>query len=111
MVDVRCVKIRLREDSIARVRAWAAELNVRREEALVTLQNEGVSLECYFLDQTNTGDYLIALMRGDDLDRAREIAALSSHPIDSYQEAFKKATWVSHRLLDPLLCLDRIEER
>lgn len=50
MDQVRCVTIKLKPNSLERVRAWATEINRRQDEALATLRGEGVLIEPYFLE-------------------------------------------------------------
>jgi hypothetical protein len=109
MSDIRCTKIRLRDGSLPLVREWAAEINARKEEALATLRDEGVTFEAYFLDRTEHGDYLIGFMRAGDLDAAAEVVAHSPHPIDAYHQAFKRDTWESGERLELLVDLENVE--
>ena len=50
--ETRCVKIKLKPNSVEKVREWAKTINERKEEALATLRDEGVILEAVFLDKT-----------------------------------------------------------
>ena len=52
------MRVRLREGSLPRVRAWAAELNARRDEVLATLSDEGIAVESVFLDGEELVYYL-----------------------------------------------------
>ena len=48
--ETRCARIRLKPDSLERVRQWAKTLNeTRRDEAITTLRDETVIIESYFL--------------------------------------------------------------
>ena len=49
--ETRCVKIKLKPNSLEKVREWAQTINERKDEALATLRDEGVILETVFLDQ------------------------------------------------------------
>ena len=62
-VETVCLKVRLKPDSIERVREWAAELENRDDEVLATLREEGVVVESAFLDRTSDGDFLIYYMK------------------------------------------------
>ncbi len=54
--QTKCFKIRLKPNSIERVREWAKTLNnTRREEALATLREETVVFEGVFLDTNAEG--------------------------------------------------------
>lgn len=45
MREAVCAKVRLKANSLEKVRAWASEMNRRRTEALETLAAEGVWIE------------------------------------------------------------------
>ena len=83
------MRVRLKEGSLPRVRAWARELSERRDEVLATLVNEGVRVESVFLD----GETLIYYMRAESIDQAREVYAHSTHAIDTYHQRFKDETF------------------
>ena len=89
--DVQCIRMRLKPDSLSRVRAWQAELNLRSNEVLETLRDEGVFIESVFLDEIDDEHYLIYYMRGVNLGQSREVAQKSSHTIDEYHHAFMEA--------------------
>ena len=110
MKEVRCVKIKLKPNSIGRVREWVSELETRRDEALATLRDESAFLETYFLDSNSDGDFLIVYMRAESFERASEAVKESTHDIDAYHKQFQKATWESGRSLELLLDLERIDE-
>ena len=93
------MRVRLKEGSLPRVRAWAKELNKRRDEVLATLVNEGVRIESVFLD----GETLVYYMRAESLDEAREVYAHSTHAIDAYHRRFKDETFGERRTLELLV--------
>jgi len=105
MNEVRCVKIRLKPGSLERVRAWAAEIDARREEALATLEGESI-----VLDQADDGDYLIGYIRAGSLAQAAEAIKRSDHDIDAYHAQFKRDTWASGQQLELLVDLERLGE-
>ena len=88
--------MKLKPDSLERVRAWQRELNQRPEEVLATLRDEGVSIESVFLDEVNGDAYLIYYMRAIDLHESRQTARRSTHAIDEYHQAFMKAVRASN---------------
>jgi hypothetical protein len=98
-VETVCVRVRLKEASLGRVREWAAELNARRDEVLATLRDEGVRVESVFLD----GDSLIYYMRAESIDQAREVYAHSTHAIDAYHQRFKDETFDEQTALELLI--------
>lgn len=108
--ETRCVKIRLKPNSIEKVREWAKTLNERKTEALATLRDESIILETVFLDQTTEGDFLIYVMKAESFERAKEAVQKSVHPIDEYHQNFKRECWADGRRLETLLDLDRIRE-
>jgi hypothetical protein len=103
--QVICRRIRLKPDSLERVYEWARTLRERRNEALATLRDEEVTIESIFLDKAPDGDYLVYYMRGRDLDRSAGAAAISSHPIDAFHQAFKLETWDTRTTLELLVDL------
>ena len=88
MRETRCFKIKLKPDSIERVREWARTINERKDEALETLRDESVVIEAVFLDRTDHGDYLIAFMKAESFDQAKKAIENSTHPIDEYHRQF-----------------------
>ena len=108
--ETRCVKIRLKPDSIEKVRAWAKTLNERKDEALATLRDETVILEAVFLDQTTDGDFLIYLMKAESFEKANAAVKASAHAIDEYHQNFKRECFADGKQLEMLIDLDRISE-
>jgi hypothetical protein len=109
--QTQCVKIRLKPNSLERVREWAATLNEsRRTEALATLRDETVVFEAAFLDRTTEGDFLIYVMKAESFDTAAQAVVQSDHEIDAYHKAFKRDTWDARTPLELLIDLDRIDE-
>jgi len=108
--ETRCVKIRLKPNSIEKVREWAETLKRRETEAIETLRDEGVILETVFLDQTGEGDFLIYLMKAESFEKAKEAVKHSVHAIDEYHQNFKRECWTDGKRLELLVDLDRISE-
>lgn len=106
MSETTCIKIKLKPDSIEKVREWARVLNERREEALATLRDESVFLETVFLDQSNEGDFLIYLMKAESFEKARDAVQRSEHEIDKYHQEFKRETWTERKQLELLIDLE-----
>lgn len=50
--ETRCIKIKLKPNSLEKVREWTKTMNERKDKALATLRDENVILETVFLDQT-----------------------------------------------------------
>jgi hypothetical protein len=109
--ETRCAKIKLKPDSLERVREWAHTLNeTRRDEAIATLRDETVIIESYFLESTPEGDFLVAFMKAESFDKSRKAAEISTHDIDRYHQQFKRDIWDSLQPLEPLVDRDRIAE-
>lgn len=108
--ETRCIKIKLKPNSLKKAREWARVLNEREDEALATLRDEGVILETVFLDQSNEGDFLIYLMKAESFSKAREAAQKSVRSIDEFHQNFKRETWEGGKQLEMLVDLDRISE-
>jgi Family of unknown function (DUF6176) len=98
-VETVCVRVRLKEGSLPRVRAWAKELNARRDEVLATLVDEGVRIESVFLE----GETLIYYLRAESIEQAREVYARSTHAIDAYHQQFKDETFDGQTTLELLV--------
>ncbi len=110
MLETQCAKIKLRPGSLSQVEEWANELNHRPQEVLQTLRDEGVVIESVFLDSSEQGDFLIYYMKAESFEKARIVAEQSTHAIDAYHSAFKKATFESGQLLRPLIDYERLSE-
>lgn len=108
--ETRCVKIKLKPDSIKKVRQWARTINERKDEALATLRDESVILEAVFLDQNSEGDFLIYVMTAEDFARSKESVEKSIHAIDEFHRNFKKECWETGKKLEMLIDLDRLTE-
>jgi hypothetical protein len=109
--ETQCVKVKLKPGSLERVCEWARTLNeTRRDEALDTLRDETVIVECAFLDSTPEGDYLIVFMKAESFEKSRRAVQASTHDIDRYHQQFKRDTWASGKQLEMLVDLDRIAQ-
>jgi hypothetical protein len=108
-MDTACVKVRLKPDSLDRVRAWAAELNRRSDEVLATLLDEQVVVESVFLDQTSEGDFLIYYLKARNLEEAAQAAQQSQHEIDAYHQQFKQDAWESGKPLELLIDFENFD--
>lgn len=108
--ETLCFKIKLKPNSLEKVREWAKTLNERKDEALATLRDESVILETVFLDQNSEGDFLIYVMKAESFEGAKEAVKKSVHAIDEYHQNFKKECWLGGEKLEMLLDLDRISE-
>lgn len=87
MSDVVLVAQRIEPGETERLREWLAELRSRRDEAIETLEDEGVYAETAFIESRADGDYLLTYMEAADLERALEAYESSSHEIDREHRA------------------------
>ncbi|MGI8668723.1 MAG: DUF6176 family protein [Aridibacter sp.] len=108
--ETRCVKIKLKPNSLNKVSNWAKTINERKDEALVTLRDEGVILETVFLDLTSEGDFLIYVMQAESFQKVNEIFEKSIHEIDKYHQKFMNENYADRKKLKLLIDLDRISE-
>jgi Family of unknown function (DUF6176) len=110
MQQLHCSRIKLKPNSLDRVREWAAEMNRRKDEALATLRDESIFIESFFLEQASDGDYLIGYIRAESLEQSQKAVEKSTHAIDAYHQAFKKDCWESGERLEVLVDLNRVDE-
>lgn len=96
-MDVIASIIELKPNSVDRLEAWAKTLNERADEAIATLQDEGVELESWFHLSLAGKDYLLCYMRAQSIEKAQEIVKSSPHAIDAYHQQFKKETWAGSK--------------
>ena len=63
---------------------WLQEVNgPRREEALTTMVSEGCGHEQAFLIEGKDGPVVVYVMEIEDVERSKQAAVTSKHPIDS----------------------------
>lgn len=108
--ETRCRKIKLKPNSLEKVREWQRTINERKDEALATLRDEGIILEMAFLDQADEGDYLIYIVKAENFEKAKAVVEKSLHEIDKFHQNFKDETWEDGKRLEQLIDLDRISE-
>ena len=102
-----CSRVKLKLDSLEKVYAWAKEINDRASEAYQTLVDEGVMVECCFLEKASDGEYLIYFIKCESIAKMREIFAKSTHSIDAFHANFKKECFDGGVRLETLVDLDR----
>jgi hypothetical protein len=98
-METVCVRVQLKPGSLPRVRAWAAELDARRDEVLATLREEGVVVESVFLD----GESLVYYLKAQNVEEAQQVYARSTHAIDAYHQEFKDSTFETRTALELLV--------
>ena len=72
-MEIKCVIVELKPDSLNRVREWARYILENKSEALQSLENEGVTVESYFLFTLEKKDLLVVYMRGESFEKASGI--------------------------------------
>ncbi len=72
--------------------SWQRTLKARQDKVIETLKAEQVHVESWFYLQLHGQDYLIAYMRADNIQKAKNIAKFSTFPIDQVHKQFK-ASW------------------
>jgi hypothetical protein len=92
-MDVVVSVIELKPNSLDRVEEWAATLNERADEAIATLQDEGIRIESWFHLSLDDKDYLLCYVRAESIKKAHQVVRFSPHAIDAYHQQFKKDTW------------------
>ena len=102
-MDVGAVLIKLKQDTLANVDAWKIEIEQRKDEAIQTLQAEGVTIESWFHLELDGNDYLIAYLRVNDIAHAQQVARNSSFEIDKVHKQFKQ-NW--ERIIPATLLVD-----
>ena len=102
-MDVGAVLIKLKQDTLANVDAWKIEIEQRKDEAIQTLQPEGVTIESWFHLELDGNNYLIAYIRSHDIGHAQQVARSSSFEIDKVHKQFKQ-NW--ERIIPATLLVD-----
>ena len=102
-METKCIRIRLKPGCLDQARTWGTEINSRRDDALATLRDEGITLECAFLDCTGEEAYLIYIIRGENLRHAKMVTEQSTHAIDAYHRNFKETCWAERQPLEQLI--------
>lgn len=109
-MDIGCVMIELKPNSLERVRAWANFLLENKDGALQTLKAEGVTVENFFLFQQGDKDFLIGYMRAKSLAHAQQVVKNSLSEIDAYHQQFKKDAWAKVMRTELLVDLSRLDK-
>jgi hypothetical protein len=79
---IRVVFARVRDDKVERLRAWLRELEERSDEVRDTFAAEGVHQEQGYVLSVDGAPVLAYVMDVEDPERAREVFAASTLPID-----------------------------
>ncbi|OJV07342.1 MAG: hypothetical protein BGO14_01005 [Chlamydiales bacterium 38-26] len=95
----------MKENQEYEVRAWFKALNERVEETLESLKQEGVYIECTYLDKQADGLYLIHYMKAEDIAKAYMIFNESNLSIDHFYKTQWKRFCEGRVVLEELLDL------
>ena len=82
MTDVVLTKQRIEPRKVDRPREWTEDIKGREDEALATLENEGMHLEAAFVEDTDDGAFLVYVMKADDVDAVFSAFESSAYDID-----------------------------
>ncbi len=105
-MDTICMKIKLKPESLMRARAWFEEANRRMPEVGATLRDEGVVVECVFLDSSDAGDFSTQYVKVENFARAQEVLAKSTNAIDPENAALFQELVESAQVLEMPIDMD-----
>ncbi len=106
IMEVRCIKVKLRKNSLNQVRNWFSVLLSRKDEVLETLRKENIIVESAFLDRIGNIDYLIYYIKSPDIKRALEVFKNSCLSIDEFYKKKWRELCEESVVLDVLLDVD-----
>lgn len=111
-MESRCIKVKLKANTIEEVREWFSQLNRRKLEVLETLKNEKIYIEAAYLDIINDSEfYLIYYIKAKNIEYAMAVFKKSILPIDQYY----KKNWQKYCgetiVLEGLLDIDLLSEK
>ncbi|WP_224450063.1 DUF6176 family protein [Haloprofundus salilacus] len=112
--EVILTKSRIRPGKTDRLREWTDEIRAREDEALETLQHEGMHAEAAFVEHAEDGDYLVYYMEADDIEEVFEAFEESPHEIDREHREVMHEVLVgddAERTIEPLYHLVNPEKR
>lgn len=92
------LKIPLVAGKTARFLDWVALVRDRQREAFEAMSGEGVVAEAIMLERGDAGDCVIYYMRARDLERAQQVFASSTLPIDRETRAMIEECWDVERV-------------
>ena len=99
---IQCLKIKLRPNSLDKVRNWAKFLNSNQKEVLESLVNEAVQIEAFFLSKDTDADYLIYFFKVQNADLMKKTSDSSDLSVDIYTRKFKAEVIESREELELL---------
>ena len=107
-IVIRLTIRKVNPEHIELFREWMTQLNgPRREEALATLEDEGCSHELAVLVEGPEGHLVIYAMEVESVEKSREAADNSTHPIDKEHRAVMDKAIGGRPSLEKLLDLRR----
>lgn len=109
-MEIKCLVIELKPNSLKRVKEWASFIKDNEKSALETLQNETVTVESFFFISLENKDYLIGYMRAKSFEVAATTVKESLLKIDAYHKSFQQDTWVNGTRAELMVNLSRIPD-
>jgi hypothetical protein len=76
--------IKLKPGSDEKVEKWRETISSRLNEAIATLNDEGVEIESWFKIEVGGQKFLLWYMRAESIARAFEVSQTLKHPIDQF---------------------------
>ena len=102
-LQIRCIRIRLKQGSMRAIKEWETFLKTHKNDVMHTLKAEGVLLESVFLEKSGADNYLIYIMACPGFEHARETAKESKNIVDEFHKKFKQDWWEDSEELEPLI--------
>ena len=108
-MELQCLKIKLKEGTLERVKEWCANFQNHPDIGYV-LDKETIRIETLLLDNQEDGDYLIFYMRADSLQNANDFLIKEQHPLNDLSKQFMQECWdlENIKVLEPVLDLENL---
>lgn len=103
ILQTTCVRIKIREGAMLKVREWKDHLIENKAEVIQSLKQEGVFVESVFLEKAGDEYHLIYYMKMRDPLKSGEAFSKSLLEIDHYHKEFKKIAWETREELELLI--------
>lgn len=107
MVEIQCLKIRLRRDKAEDMVKWIQALKSRSEEVAQLLDAEGVRVESMFLERSGADLYLYQYVRANSFEQAYEAFTKSQSSLSEETRQFINETWENVQDLELLADFER----
>lgn len=104
-MEIAAGLIKVAPDAESLVQVWASTISRRMDEALLTLQDEGVEIESWFELELEGSKYLLWYMRAESIDKIWAAFEKSQHEIDHFHLETMTALTAESILTTPLVDL------